>query len=167
VEARIVGQLGMEGGGEHGSFADRHRVPLPGGEHLDLRPGPLDPGRPDEDRAERLLAGPGHLEIGLEALQLPAEGVATGRHVDEAEMLGVADDQPGAGTEDRLAGLVVGAQPGLQARRRDQFGDRRRLAARDDQAVEPRQPLRRTYLDRLRAKPAQRLGVRLEVALQS
>ena len=133
----------MEGRGEHAALADRHRVALPGRQHLHPVAGPLHPGRPDEDRAQRLLPRPGHLEVRLEALQLPAEGVAPRGHVDEAEVLVIADDQPGAGAEDRPPRLVMGDQPRLESRRGDQPRHRRRLAARDHQAVESLQPLRR------------------------
>jgi hypothetical protein len=76
---------------------------------------PLDPGGADEDRAQRLVADPVDLEVGFEALQLAAEGVAPGAGVEKAEVLGVADDQPGAGAEDRPPGLVMRAQRRLQA----------------------------------------------------
>ena len=109
MQPRIVGQLGVEGAGEDASLADRHRVALVGGEHLDPGPVALDPGRADEDRAQRLVADPLDRQVGLEALQLAAEGVAPRGHVDQAEVIGVADDHPGAGAEDRLALRVVGA----------------------------------------------------------
>ena len=113
----VVGQLGVEGAGEHAALADRHRVALVGGQHLDPGAVPLDPGRADEDRAQRLVADPLDLEVGLEALQLAAEGVARGGRVDQPEVLVVADDHPGAGAEDRPPALVVGADRRLQARR--------------------------------------------------
>jgi hypothetical protein len=166
VEARVVGQLRVEGAGEDRAFADRHRVALPGREDLDPLPGPLHPRCPDEERAQGLLTGAGDLEVGLKALQLPAEGVAARRRVDKAEVLGVADDQAGARAEDRPPRLVVGAQCGLEARGGDQLADRGRLAAGDDQPVETLQMLGRTDLDRVRAEPAQGLRVRLEVTLQ-
>ena len=79
-------------------------------EHLQLGAPALDPGRADEDRPQRLVADPHHLEVRLEALQLPPEGVPPRLGVDEAEVVGVADDQAGAGAEDRPAGLVVRPQ---------------------------------------------------------
>ena len=139
---------------------------LPRREDLDILPGPLHPRGADEDRAQRLLPRPGHVEVGLEALQLAAEGVAASAHVEEAEVLGVADDQPGAGAEERPPGLVVGAQRRLQARRGDSLADRRALAAGDDQAVEPLEVRGRADLRDLGAELAQDPGVRLEVALQ-
>ena len=58
------------------------------------------------------------------------------RGVDQAEVLVVADDHPGAGAEDRPPRLVVGADRRLEARRLDPLRDRRALAAGDDEPVE-------------------------------
>jgi hypothetical protein len=126
----------------------------------------LDPGGADEDRAQRLVADPLDLEVGLEALQLAAEGVAACGRVEEAEMLGVADDKPGAGAEDRPAGLVVGAQSRLQPGDLDPLGDRRALAAGDDEPVEALDLGGGANLGYLGAEPAQGSGVSLEITLE-
>jgi hypothetical protein len=126
----------------------------------------LDPGGADEDRAQRLIADPVDFEVRLEALKLAAEGVAAGGQVEETEVVGVADDQPSAGAEDRSPGLVVGAQRRLQPRRLDSLGDRRALAARDDEAVKALEPGCGADLGRLSAESAQRAGVSLEVTLE-
>jgi hypothetical protein len=78
---------------------------------------------------------------------------------------GVADDHPGAGAEDRPAGLVVSSQRRPQAGRLDPLGDRRALAAGDDQAVEAGQVLGGSDCGRLGAELAQDADVGLEVAL--
>ena len=78
-----------------------------------------------------------------------------GGGVDQAEVLGVADDHPGAGAEDRPPGLVVGAQRRLQPGRLDPLADRRALAAGDDQAVEAR-PGRRACGPRATSAPSWR-----------
>jgi hypothetical protein len=127
---------------------------------------PLDPGSADEERPQRLLADPLDLEVGLEALQLATEGVAPRARVEEAEVVGVADDQAGTGAEDRPPGLVVVAQRRLQPRRLDALGDRRALPTRDDEAVEARQVRGRADLGYFGAELAQGAGVSLEVALQ-
>jgi hypothetical protein len=80
-------------------------------------------------------------------------------------VLGVADDQAGAGAEDRPAGLVVGPQRRLQVRRLDPLADRGPLAARDHQAVETVQVLGSANLADLGAELAQDSTVGLEVAL--
>ena len=134
MQARIVGQLRVEGAGEHAAFADRHRVPVVGGEHLHLRAVALDPGRPDEDGAQRLVADSLDLQIGLEALQLAPEGVAGRRRVDQAQVRVVADDHPGAGAENGPAPLAVRPDRGSEVRRLDPHRDRRALAARGSQA---------------------------------
>src|SRR3954466_6556060 len=72
VDARVVRQLRMERGDEHAALARQHRMAVVLGQHLDARPGGLDPGRADEHAAQRLgLAR--QREIGLEARRLAAE----------------------------------------------------------------------------------------------
>jgi hypothetical protein len=166
MEAGIVGQLGVEGRRQHRSFADRDRVALVASQDFGPGPAALDPRGADKDRAQRLVADSLHLEVGLKALQLAAEGVAPRGRVDQPEVGVVADDQASAGAEDRGPLLVQAANLRLQAGRLDQLADRGALAAGDDQAVEPLEIGRRTDLGDLGAKLAQRAGVRLEVALQ-
>jgi hypothetical protein len=125
----------------------------------------LDPGGADEDRPQRLVPDPRDRQVGLEALQLAAEGVAPGVGIEEPEVLGVTDDQTGAGAEDRPAGVVVRPQRRLQTGRLDSLGDRRALAAGDDKAVEAVEIPGGANLGRLGAKLAQDTGVSLEVAL--
>jgi hypothetical protein len=136
-----------------------------GGEHLDPGPAALDPGRADEDRPQRLVADSLDREVGLEALQLAAEGVAPGTGVDQTKVVGVADDQAGAGAENRLAGRVVGAQGRLQFRRLDPLADRRALAAGNDQPVETVEVLLGANLAYLGAELAQDAAMGLEAAL--
>ena len=69
-------------------------------------------------------------------------------------MIGVADDQAGAGAEDRPAGLVVGTQRRLQPRGLDPLADRRALAAGDHQRVEALEIGRRADLRGFGAEPA-------------
>jgi len=107
------------------------------GEDFDAGPVTRHPGGADEDGTERLVADPLDLEVGLEALQLAAESVALGGRVDQPEVAVVADDQPGAGSEDGTAGGVVLADRALEAGRGDPLRDRRALAAGYDQCVEP------------------------------
>jgi hypothetical protein len=80
-------------------------------------------------------------------------------------VLGVADDHPGAGAEDRPSRLVVSAQRRLQAGRLDALGDRRALAAGDDKAVEAVEVPGGSDLGRFGAELAQSAAVRLEVPL--
>src|SRR5215475_10438632 len=56
VDARVVGQLRMEGRDEEPSLARQHRMAVDLGEHLDVGPGLLEPRRADEDGSQRLLA---------------------------------------------------------------------------------------------------------------
>ena len=78
-------------------------------------------------------------------------------------MVAVEHDHPGAGAEDRrlepVQRLVDPVQP-------HQPADRGRLAARDDQAVEPVELLRQPHLDRLGAEAPQHRRVLAEVPLE-
>src|SRR5437868_5938567 len=54
VDARVVRQLGVERRDEDSAVASEHRPALVLRDHLDVRAGLFDPGRADEDPAERL-----------------------------------------------------------------------------------------------------------------
>src|SRR5215467_8850778 len=105
VDARVVGQLRVEGGDEETSLARQHRVAVDLREHLDIRPRLVEPRCPDEDRAQRLVSVI-DLEIGLEAPDLTAERVAARRVVAETEVVPIEKDHPGACAEDRAAELA-------------------------------------------------------------
>ena len=93
------------------------RVVVDAGEHLDAGPDPLDPRCADEDPVH--LAHPDDIEVGLEGVDLPAEGVAPHRHVEAAEQrlpgsatahLVGQQNHPGAGAVRRETALQVGTQ---------------------------------------------------------
>src|ERR1700751_6323987 len=61
VDARVVGQLRVEGGDQKPSLTRQDRMAVELREHLDVRPRLLEPRRADEDRAPRLRPPPrGH-----------------------------------------------------------------------------------------------------------
>src|SRR6476661_6380612 len=161
VNARVVGELGMERSHEDRSLPREHRMAVDLGEHLDVGTGGLDPGRTNEDRAQRLVAVP-DVEICLEALHLPAESVSLRADIDEPEVVPVEDDHAGARPEDRRVEpshrLVEAVEP-------HQPHDRGRLAARQDQPVEPLELLGQAHLDRLGAEAPQHGRVLAEVSL--
>lgn len=78
MEARVVGQLRVKGGGKDTALANRNRVAVVGGQHLHPGPVPLYPGGADEDCPQRLIANSLDLQVRFEALQLATEGVAPG-----------------------------------------------------------------------------------------
>src|SRR5919199_1780591 len=95
VHAGVPGDLGVERRREQVPLPHRHdptfgsrplhrRDP---GEHLDVGRHLLDPGGADEDRPHLAALHAGEGQVLLEALDLPAEGVAAHRHVDAAERL--------------------------------------------------------------------------------
>ena len=139
---------------------EQHRLALVLGEHLDVRPGCHDPRRADEDAPKRLPLG--KLEVGLEARNLPAVRVALDLDVDEAEMRSVEQDHSRASPEDGPAEALDRLLEPVEA---DQPSDRSRLAARDDQAVEPVELLGLANLDTLDTEALQHREVLTEVAL--
>ena len=108
MEPAVVGELGVEGDGQQPGRSDRNGVATDLGEHLDLRPVSLDPGRADEDCAHGLLAETLDSEILLEAVQLAAEGIPAARVVREAEVRGcVLDAVRAYCTEGEIMGAMV------------------------------------------------------------
>src|SRR3546814_5496584 len=85
VESEVVGELRVEGGDDDVALPAEHGVGIDRREHLDAGPRALDEGSPDEHGSERIAVDPVDLEVGLERVDLAAEGVATHRDVDGAE----------------------------------------------------------------------------------
>src|SRR5690242_18029998 len=163
VNARVVGQLRVEGRDEEPSLARQHRMAVDLREHLDVGPRLLEPRRPDEDRAQRLVAV-SDVEVRLEAADLTPECVPPRRVVANAEVVAVEDDHPRAGAEDRAAEL---AHRLVEAVEPHEPADRGRLPAGDDEAVEAVEVLREPDLHRLRVEPPQHGRVLAEVPLHS
>src|SRR4051812_32002213 len=111
-------------------------MPVHLGQDLHVVAMALDPRCPDEDGAERLGPNPVDLDVGLEARDLTAESIAPGRDVEEAKMLAVENDEPGAGPEDRAPGIRMCPDGAGEPVALDGLADRGALAAGDDQGVE-------------------------------
>src|SRR3954470_16793496 len=84
VQPRVVRQLRMERGDKDTSVTREDAVAFVLREHLDARAHRFDPGRADEDAAQRLLLAD-DVEIGFEAPHLAAEGVAADDDVREPQ----------------------------------------------------------------------------------
>ena len=136
------------------------------GEHLDVRPDPLDDRRADEHAREGAAgACPATVERRLERLALAAVAVAADGDVDHAErrLVGAAVDAPRAragsarrtyrARADRRAGAPRSGV--AQLRRVEQLVDRRRLAAGQDDRVDASEVLGTLHLD-ARRRPARR-----------
>ncbi len=136
-------------------------MPVDLGENLDAGAGILDPRRADEDRAHRLVAVT-DVQVRLERLDLPPERVPLDAEVAEPEVVAIEDDHPGARAEDRRLERPQCLVEPVEAH---QPRDRGRLAARQDQPVEPLELLGQAHLDRLRAEAAEHRRVLAEVAL--
>src|SRR5262245_12393397 len=155
VHATILGQLGMERREQEPSVAHQHRLAVERAHDLDLLAETADARRADEDPAERNRVA-GEVDIRLEAPHLSSERVAVDREIGESKVLRVEHDHPGAGPEDSAREgadrLVEPVEPG-------EPHDRRRLAARDDEAVEARELVGKAHLDNVRAEIAKRRRV--------
>ena len=55
MKAQVVGELGVEGGGQDGALAAEHGVAVDGDQHLAVVAAPLDHRRPEEDRRKGAL----------------------------------------------------------------------------------------------------------------
>src|SRR5437867_1944792 len=174
MDRRVVGELRVERCDQNPALPGHDRLAPVFGQHLDARPQPADPGRPDEDHLERnrTRVEPRHPGR-LERLALPAVGVALDGDVDEPERelrraldLSRQDDETRAGAEDRLAGAVELLDGGHEVPRLHELQQGRRLAPGDDEPLDVVELGRLSHLDRLDAAFLQRFGVEREVALE-
>src|SRR6185436_1940329 len=143
VHAEIVRELRMEGREQEAPVAHEHGLAVELAEHLDAVPERADARRPDEDASERDLVA-GQVDVRLETPHLSAERIPVDDQVGETEVFPVDHDHPGTGSED---GAAVRADRLVEAVELREPYDRRRLPARDDEAVEPVQLLREPDLD--------------------
>src|SRR4051794_16389388 len=176
----VPGQLGVKAGGHQIPLADGHdptvgRSAHDPAEHLDRLAGLLDPRRADEHGVHRAAVDAAQRQVGLEAVDLPAEGVAAHGDVQPADRLLVRraveqpvgeQDHPGAGAVDRQAIGDRLAQRVEQAEPVGELGDRGRLATGQHQAVDGLELLGTADRARLGAPRPQRREVLADVALQ-
>ena len=116
MHAQVVRQLGVERREQQAAVAHEHGLAVELAEHLDLRAEVADAWRADEDAAQRDLVA-GEVDVGLEALHLPAERVAIDLEVGEVEVLAIEDDHPRARAEDRARGTRESPRRARRARR--------------------------------------------------
>src|SRR3954447_9544530 len=76
VQARVVGQLGVEGDDDHRVVAGDDRTTVHRGEDLDAPPHLVDPRCPDEHGAHRLAGDAVDVDVGLERADLAPKRVA-------------------------------------------------------------------------------------------
>ena len=158
----IVGQLRMERRDEHAPVAQEHRLAVQLGEHLDAGAHVPHAWRTDEHAAKRPLLAV-ELQVCLEARDLAAVGVPVDLEIGEAEVGAVDEDHPRARPED---GPLESPDRVVEPVQRRQLRDRRRLAARDDEPVEPVELLGKANLDDVRTRGPKRARMLAERSLQ-
>src|SRR3954471_10640151 len=123
VHARIFRQLRVERRDEEAALAQQDGLAVVLGQHLDVGAAVAHARRADEDTAERLLL-PTQPQIGLEAGDLAAVGIAVDVEIHQLEVPAIEDDHAGAGAEhgagEASDGLVEAVEP-------HQAHERRRL----------------------------------------
>ena len=141
VDAEVVAQLGVEGGGEEMALTDQDGEVVAGSEGFDLGAGAGDAGGADEDHLE---GGAGEFGGGGEdgGVDLAAVGVAFDSDVEggEGDLRGILyvvreQDRSGAGAEG-VEGLDQGAEGFEEAVALQEFEHGGGLAAGDDEAVD-------------------------------
>ena len=109
MEAIVARQFRMERSDGHMTLLAEYGLVVDGGENVDVGTDTLDHRRPDENRVERIVEAR-YIDVGLEALDLGAVGIALRGDVDRAQCMlirSAVDDvsaqqnQPGAGPERR------------------------------------------------------------------
>ena len=144
VEPRVVGQLRMERGDEEAPLAREHRMAVDLGQHLDVRADLLDPRRADEDGAQRLALA--RERRGRSRTTRPAARTRSGARATSTRPRWsrsstiIPAQVPKTGPAKRAHRLVEAVEA-HQAR------ERRRLAARDHEAVEAVELLGLAHLD--------------------
>src|SRR5580700_10554811 len=167
MDAGVVAEFRMERGGHRSSLADRDRVVAFGGDDFDAGAEALDFRSANEDHLEWGVA---ELAGADRAVDLAAIGVAADANVERAEttLLGVGDllrqhDGAGAGAEGGLHAdkfLELG-----DARFAEDFQERPRFAAGDDEPVDFIKLPGLTDEDDLGAEFFEALLVGVEIAL--
>src|SRR6478672_8208332 len=151
VDTRVAGELGMERRDDHATVAQQNRLAVELGQHLYIRAEVAHAGRADEDAAQGpVVTVEG--EVGLEARDLPAVGVALHVDVDQAEVRAVEEDHPGTGPEN---GLLERADRIFETVQPHQSADRGRFASGNDEPVEVAQLFGLAHLECLCAQRSQ------------
>jgi hypothetical protein len=166
VQTILARQLGVEREREDPALTHGDRVPVDLGQDLDARAVLRDPGRADENGVHRTALYAGDVEVGLEGVQLTAEGVSQREDIEDPKMLAVENDHARAGSEDRQAARGGLTQRVPEALTLDPERHRGRLSAREDERVEVSQVGGNANLAGIDAEARKHALMRLEAALQ-
>ena len=167
VQARVAAELGMKRDREQRRPAAR-RPAWPSTDARISTPSPCAAIHGARMKTARSggPSSPAIVEVGLERAHLAPERVAPRLDVHDPEVLAVEHDQPRARAEDRRAGRASARSGSASPSRSMPERHRRRLAAGDDEPVEPVEVGRHAHLAHVGAERAQHPRVRREAALQ-
>ena len=172
VDAGVVGELGVEGGGEDVAGADEGGEAVAGGEGLDRGAGAGDARGADEDHFER-AAGEGGVGGEDGGVDLAAVGVALDGDVEGGEgalrrMLDLGGEQDGAGAGgEGWGGLDVGLQDFKKAIALEESEHGGGFAAGHNEAIETGELVRGANQPGGRAERGEGADVRVVGALKS
>lgn len=173
VEAEIVGQFGVEGGGQQGAIAHGDGFAVECHEDVDVVGDAANAWGADKDG---VIGGGSQLgcgDVGLEGVDLATEGVAVDGHGEQVEggpveAVGVVgkEDGPGAGPPEGKAILPETSDRFVQVVGEEEAGDGGAFAAGDDEAVEPIELVGVADFTGVDVEGTQTDGVLAEVALE-
>jgi len=163
VHAQIVRQLRMKRREQEPAVPHEYRLLGELAEDFDFGAERTNPRRTNEDTAKRPSVAR-EVDIGLEALHLAPVGVPVDLELSEAKVLTVEHDHPRAGAQDRPAILADRLIEAVETR---QVHDRRRLATRDDEAVQRVEILRQANRDDIGTESLESYSVLAKRPLQS
>ena len=153
----------MEGDGENVPLANGNGVPIHLRQYLNVFADLLYPRSPNEDGIERSAL---EQQLSLEGRELPTERIAPHLDVEDTEMVPVQHDHSCTRAQDGLAARDEVDERLTKPLTLHAEADRRGLAARNNEAVEPVEVRGRAHLANVRAQLCQCLRVSLEPALE-
>ena len=170
MERGLAHQLRVERGREQAALPQDDGPVLVRGEHVDIGAHVLDPRSADEHTAHRVV-DPVDVHVGLERIHLSAVGVATDGDVHQRKQRLAVEHALAitiipAHAEDGHAVLRAFPQRIHQLARMRQLRDRRRLTARDHEAIDVRELRHLPDLDRDGARGREDADVLAEITLQ-
>ena len=173
MDSRVAGQFGVERGCKHVLLSHGYGTTVAeAGENLDALPDRIDYGSTNEDPSERSFSDAVHFEVGLEAVDLAAEGVTAYLDVHEVERFGSVvgeavgqDDHSGAGAPHGQSFSHESDDRVSHVEDVEELDDGRALPTGNDEAIQARQVLAEPHFGRVDSEPFDHQAMFEEIAL--